>query len=74
MKILIIGGSGTIGRVVSRYFSKKHNVITAGRKSGEEVVDLASSESIETLLGHRFSPLPKPQQEFQSNPKSCEED
>lgn len=56
MKILIIGGSGTIGRVVSRYFSKKHNVITAGRKSGEEVVDIASSESIETLF-KKIGPL-----------------
>jgi len=50
MKILIIGGNGTIGRTVSRYFSKKHEVVIAGRKTGEEVVDISSSETIEALF------------------------
>ncbi|MGB5229472.1 MAG: short chain dehydrogenase [Eudoraea sp.] len=50
MKILIIGGNGTIGRTVSRYFSKKHEVVIAGRNTGEEVVDISSSETIEALF------------------------
>ena len=35
MKILIIGGNGTIGKKVSKHFSKKHEVIVAARQSGE---------------------------------------
>ncbi len=34
MKILIIGGHGTIGRKVAEYFQAKHEVIIAGGKAG----------------------------------------
>lgn len=50
MKILIIGGNGTIGRTVTKRFSKKHEVVVAGRTSGDVTVDIASSESIEKML------------------------
>lgn len=50
MKILIIGGSGTIGRKVTKRFSEKHEVVVAGRTSGDVTVDIASSESIEKML------------------------
>lgn len=50
MKVLIIGGSGTIGRTVGRYYSRKHEVITAGRTTGQEVVDISNSKSIEALF------------------------
>ena len=50
MKILIIGGNGTIGRKVSNHFSKKHNVIIAGRNSGDITVDIAESKSIEAMF------------------------
>lgn len=49
MKILIIGGSGTIGKKVSTHFAQKHEVIVAGR-SADSKVDIASSDSIKTLL------------------------
>jgi len=50
MKILIIGGSGTIGKKVSKHFSKKHEVIVAARKSGDVTVDMTDSRSIEAMF------------------------
>ncbi len=43
MKILIVGGNGTIGRRVSAHFAKKHEVISAGRTSGDVTVDIMDS-------------------------------
>lgn len=50
MKILIIGGNGTIGRPVAEHFSKDHEVIIAGRTSGDLKIDIADSNSIEQGL------------------------
>ena len=50
MKIIIIGGKGTIGKKVSDHFSKKHEVVIGGRSSGDIVVDIANSKSIETMF------------------------
>jgi NAD(P)-dependent dehydrogenase (short-subunit alcohol dehydrogenase family) len=50
MKILIIGGNGTIGKKVSKHFSKKHEVIVAARKSGDVRVDITDSRSIEAMF------------------------
>ena len=50
MKILIIGGKGTIGRRVTHHFAGKHQVIVAGRKSGDVFVDIADSESIKMMF------------------------
>ncbi len=50
MKILIIGGEGTIGRRVTAYFKQKNQVIVAGRSSGSQHVDIGSSESLEALF------------------------
>ena len=50
MKILIIGGSGTIGKKVSDYFSKKHEILIGGRNSGDVSVDIANSKSIEAMF------------------------
>jgi NAD(P)-dependent dehydrogenase (short-subunit alcohol dehydrogenase family) len=49
MKILIIGGKGTIGKKVSDHLAKKHEVILGGRNSGDVVVDIADSKSIEAM-------------------------
>ena len=35
MKILVIGGNGTIGKKVSQRLLEKHEVIIAGRNSGD---------------------------------------
>ena len=50
MKILIIGGNGTIGKRVSIYFSEKHELIIGGRKSGDVKVDIADSDSIKAMF------------------------
>jgi NAD(P)-dependent dehydrogenase (short-subunit alcohol dehydrogenase family) len=50
MKILIIGGKGTIGKKVSEHFSKKHEVIIGGRKSDDVIVDIADANSIEEMF------------------------
>ena len=50
MKLLIIGGNGTIGKKVSVHFSKTHEIIVAGRTSGDVTVDIADSKSIEAMF------------------------
>ena len=50
MKILIIGGNGTIGKVVSNDLSSNHEVIIAGRTSGDVNIDIADSISIKEGL------------------------
>jgi NAD(P)-dependent dehydrogenase (short-subunit alcohol dehydrogenase family) len=50
MQILIIGGKGTIGKKVSEHFSKKHEVLVAGRTTDEIRVDLVDSASIEKMF------------------------
>ncbi|MCW5517841.1 short chain dehydrogenase [Muriicola sp. Z0-33] len=52
MKILIIGGKGTIGSKVSSYFSKNNEVVIAGRSGGDTQVDIADSESVAALFEH----------------------
>lgn len=47
MKILLVGGIGTIGSAVGTELKKRHNIITAGRKSGDIHIDMTSSTSIE---------------------------
>jgi len=49
MKIIIVGGNGTIGKKVSRHFAKKHEVIIGGRNSGDVKIDIADSKSIEAM-------------------------
>lgn len=46
MKILIIGGNGTIGKPVSDHFSKEHQVIVAGRTNGDITIDIADSDAL----------------------------
>ena len=50
MKILIVGGNGTIGKKVSNHLSKKHDVLVAGRNSGDVTVDITDSQSIEAMF------------------------
>ena len=50
MKILIIGGAGTIGKKVSAHLAKKHEIVNAGRNSGDVNVDIADSKSIEAMF------------------------
>jgi nucleoside-diphosphate-sugar epimerase len=43
MKLLVIGGKGTIGKKVVAHFSKTHEIIIAGRTSGDVTVDIADN-------------------------------
>ena len=46
MKVLIVGASGIIGRAVSSELGQRHEVITAGRNSGDVRLDITDSDSI----------------------------
>ena len=50
MKILIIGGNGTIGKKVSEKLRQKHEIIVAGRSSGDVHVDISDKSSIEAMF------------------------
>ena len=49
MKILIIGGQGTIGKKVVSYLNEKHEVLVAGRKSGDYLVDITKPTPFESF-------------------------
>jgi NAD(P)-dependent dehydrogenase (short-subunit alcohol dehydrogenase family) len=50
MRILIVGGNGTIGKKVTAYFSEENELIIAGRKSGDITVDISDSKSIQEMF------------------------
>lgn len=50
MKILIVGGNGTIGKTVSAHLAQQHELIIAGRQSGDVQVDIADSGSIKAMF------------------------
>lgn len=50
MKILIIGGNGTIGKTVAAHFKENNEVVIAGRNSGDVTVDIADSYSIKEMF------------------------
>ena len=50
MKLLLIGGNGTIGKKVAAHYNNQHQVIIAGRTSGDVQVDISNSDSIKNML------------------------
>jgi len=50
MKILMVGGKGTIGKKVSQHLAEKHELIICGRNSGDIQVDIADSDSIKAMF------------------------
>jgi len=50
MKVLLIGGGGTLGRAIGRELSARHTVIGVGRKSGEFHADMGDAASLEALF------------------------
>ena len=50
MKILIIGGNGTIGKKVTERLSEKPEVLVAGRNSGDVQVDFSDASSIKKMF------------------------
>lgn len=49
MRVLIIGGTGTVGQAVAHELSPRHEVIIAAREHGDLRVDIADVQSIETM-------------------------
>lgn len=50
MKILVIGGSGTLGKAVIREFGAEHEIITAGKTRGDFQVDITDENSVKALF------------------------
>jgi len=49
MKIIVVGAAGAIGQAVCDELAGRHEVVTAGRTSGDIRVDLADRYSIEAM-------------------------
>lgn len=50
MKIIVVGGNGTIGKTVAGHYKLNHEVIVAGRSKGDIIVDITSAASIQEML------------------------
>ncbi|MBO3697669.1 short chain dehydrogenase [Roseivirga sp. E12] len=50
MKILIIGGNGTIGKPVATQFAQDHEIVIAGRSKSDITIDIVDSQSIQQGL------------------------
>ena len=49
MKIIVIGGTGTIGKAVVNELKQRHQVLVAGYKNGDVQVDINDPHSIENM-------------------------
>lgn len=49
MRVVVVGGTGTLGRPIVAELSKRHEVVVASRSGGAHRVDIASPESIEAF-------------------------
>lgn len=49
MRIILIGGSGTIGSAVYQRLSEKHEVVRASRSGSDLTVDMTSTDSIRAM-------------------------
>lgn len=50
MRILLVGGKGTVGRAISAQLARRHEIVTAGRRSGDVTVDICDEGSIRTMF------------------------
>jgi NADP-dependent 3-hydroxy acid dehydrogenase YdfG len=50
MKIILIGGAGTLGSAVDNALKARHEIVRVGRKSGDLQVDITNPASIEQLF------------------------
>jgi len=52
MRVLIVGATGTIGEAVVGELGPRHDILTAGRNSGDLRVDITSLDSIKAMFEH----------------------
>ena len=52
MRILVVGGSGTVGQAAVTELSRRHEIVKAGRTSGEVTVDLMDEASVRAMYKH----------------------
>lgn len=50
MKILLIGGTGTIGSVVANHLKENHDLVIVGHSSGELQTDITDPQAIQSLF------------------------
>ena len=50
MRMLLIGGNGTIGKKVASHFKKDNKIVIAGRSKGDHLVDISEKNSIRDLF------------------------
>jgi NAD(P)-dependent dehydrogenase (short-subunit alcohol dehydrogenase family) len=50
MRVLLIGGSGTIGKFVTKELAPRHEIIDAGKTQGKFQVDTSNEDSVRKLF------------------------
>jgi NAD(P)-dependent dehydrogenase (short-subunit alcohol dehydrogenase family) len=50
MKVLIVGASGILGKAIANELGARHEIVTAGRSSGDIRVDLRDGASVEAMF------------------------
>ena len=49
MRIIVVGGAGTIGKAAVKALSDRHDIAVAGRRSGTVQVDIRSPDSVRAM-------------------------
>jgi NAD(P)-dependent dehydrogenase (short-subunit alcohol dehydrogenase family) len=59
VRIIVVGGAGTIGSAVVELLSARHDIVVAARTSGDVQVDISSQDSVRSMYRHvgRFDAL-----------------
>lgn len=49
MRILLVGASGTVGQAAVEALSRRHEIVTAGRSSGDVTADLMNEDQVRAM-------------------------